>query len=109
MIHTMGNGGIRVVLAGGPTSFGPTSFQPQGSTDRNPKPPENVPLGGGSEPLFLLNGVPYTPGPGGVLIGINPDDIESIKALKDPTELTLYGMRAGNGVIAITTKQRPKD
>jgi len=54
-----------------------------------------------------------------VLIGIHPDDIESIKALKDPAELTLYGMRAGNGVIAITmkrlgpkidsTKLRPRD
>ena len=117
-IQTTANGGIRVALLAGPNSFGATSFQPQGSTDRNPKPPENVSLGS-TEPLFLLNGVPYTPGPGGVLVGIDPHEIESIKALKDPAELALYGMRGGNGVIAITTKQlgakrdstkqRPKD
>ena len=102
------DGGIRVTLAAGPNSFGATSFQPVGSTDRNPKPRENVTLGS-TVPLFLLDGVPYTAGPGGLLIGINPDQIESIKALKDPAELSLYGMRAGNGVIAITTKKRPKD
>jgi len=117
-IQTTANGGIRVTLAGGPTSFGATSFTPQGGSDMNPKPPQNVPRGS-SEPLFLLDGVPYTPGPGGVLIGIHPDDIESIKALKDPAELTPYGMRGGNGAIAITmrrlgpkidsTKLRPRD
>ena len=98
-------GWIRVTLTAGPNSFGATTFQPQGSTDRNPKPPENVTLGS-SDPLYLIDGVPYTPGPGGLLIGINPYEIQSIKALKDPADLTLYGMRAGNGVIAITTKQR---
>ena len=108
IIQDAGGGGIRVTLASGPSSFGATSFQPEGSTPMSPKPPVNVPLGS-SEPLYLLDGVPYTPGPGGVLIGINPYQIESIKALKDPAELSLYGMRAGNGVIAITTKQRPKD
>jgi TonB-dependent SusC/RagA subfamily outer membrane receptor len=35
---------------------------------------------------------------GGLLIGINPDDIEPIKALKDPADLSLYGMRGANGV-----------
>jgi TonB-dependent SusC/RagA subfamily outer membrane receptor len=69
--------------------------------------------------LYLLDGVPYNPGPGGLLIGINPDDIQSIKALKDPADLALYGMRGGNGVIVITmkklgaksdsTRQRPRD
>jgi TonB-dependent SusC/RagA subfamily outer membrane receptor len=103
LIQTTANGGISVTLLAPPNSFGVTTFQPAGSTDRNPKPPENVPLGS-AEPLFLLNGTPYTPGPGGVLIGINPHDIESIKALKDPADLTMYGMRAANGVIAITTK-----
>ena len=117
-IQTAANGGIRVVLASPPNSFGGTTFTPPGGSDRNPKPPENVPLGG-SDPLYLVNGVPYTPGPGGLLIGINPQDIASIKALKDPTELTLYGMRGANGVIAITlrqlagktdsTKLRPRD
>ena len=104
-VQTTASGEIRVVLAAAaPSSFGATSFTPQGGTERDPKPPQNVALGS-SEPLFLLNGVPYTPGPGGLLIGINPHDIESIKALKDPADLALYGMRGGNGVIAITTKQ----
>ena len=104
LIQNTAGGGIRVSLLGGPNSFGATSYQPQGSSERAPKPPENVALSS-SEPLFLLDGVPYTPGPGGQLIGIEPHDIVSIKALKDPADLALYGMRGGNGVIAITTKQ----
>ena len=108
IIQDAAGGGVRVTLASPPNSFGATSFQPEGNTPLSPKPRENVTLGS-SEPLYLLDGVPYTPGPGGVLIGINPYQIESIKALKDPAELSLYGMRGGNGVIAITTKQRPRD
>lgn len=118
LIQTTGGGEIRVSLLAAPNSFGATTFQPQGSTDRNPKPPENVSLGG-SGPLFVLNGLPYTPGPGGVLVGINPHEVVSIKALKDPADLALYGMRGSNGVIVITTKspgpkvdstkQRPQD
>ena len=117
-IQTTNSGVVRVTLAGGPTSFGATTFTPQGASAMNPKPPENVPLGS-SEPLFVLDGVPYTPGPGGLLVGIDPNNIQSIKALKDPAELALYGMRGGNGVIAITmkkpgaktdsTKLRPRD
>jgi TonB-dependent SusC/RagA subfamily outer membrane receptor len=108
LIQNMASGGIRVVLASGPTSLGSTTYTPSNGTDRAPAQPQNVTLGS-SEPLFLLNGVPYNPGPGGQLVGINPDDIESIKALKDPADLALYGMRGGNGVIVITMKQRPKD
>ena len=73
---------------------------------------------GSSQPLYVLDGLPFYPGPGGLLTGINPHDIESIKVLKEPADLALYGMRAGNGVIVITTKhargrrdstaQRPK-
>ncbi|HJQ18930.1 MAG TPA: TonB-dependent receptor plug domain-containing protein [Gemmatimonadaceae bacterium] len=98
------DGQVRVSLSSGPTAFGATSFTPQGGTEHNPKPAQNVPLAS-AEPLYLLDGVPYNPGPGGLLIGINPDDIASIKALKDPAELSLYGMRGGNGVISITTKK----
>jgi TonB-dependent SusC/RagA subfamily outer membrane receptor len=104
IIHTLAGGAVGVTLAGGPSSFSATQFTPSGSTDRNPMPPENVSLGS-SAPLFILDGVPYTPGPGGLLIGINPDDIASIKALKDPADLSLYGMRGANGVIVITLKQ----
>jgi TonB-dependent SusC/RagA subfamily outer membrane receptor len=108
VIHTLAGGAIGVTLAGGPSSFSATTFTPSGGTDRDPKPPQNVALGS-TAPLFLLNDVPYTPGPGGLLIGINPDDIESIKALKDPADLSLYGMRGANGVIVITMKQAKGD
>src|SRR3954470_20507931 len=104
LIQTTASGGIRVALAGGPTSLGATSFTPSNGTDMAPAKPQNVALGS-SEPLFLLDGVPYNPGPGGQLIGIEPDAIESIKALKDPADLALYEMRGGNGVIAITMKK----
>lgn len=103
-IETSANGGIRVLLATPSNSFGASTFTPPGGSSMNPKPPENVALGS-SEPLYLVDGVPYTPGPGGLLIGINPQDIASIKALKNPADLALYGMRGGNGVIAITMKQ----
>jgi TonB-dependent SusC/RagA subfamily outer membrane receptor len=60
---------------------------------------------GSSEPLYVLDGVPITPGPGGSLTGIDPYDIESIKVLKDPADTAMYGMRGANGVIVITTKR----
>ena len=59
----------------------------------------------GTSPLYVLDGVPIQPGPGGLLTGINPYDIESIKVLKNPADVALYGMRGGNGVIVITTKR----
>lgn len=54
-------------------------------------------------PLFVLNGMPYNPGPDGALTGIDPYDIESIKVLKG-AEASLYGIDGANGVIVITTK-----
>ena len=62
-------------------------------------------LYGNNEPLYVLDGVPFQPGPGGSLSGINPYDIASIKVLKDPAEITMYGVRGANGVILITTKR----
>jgi TonB-dependent SusC/RagA subfamily outer membrane receptor len=59
---------------------------------------------GNNEPLYVLDDVPITPGPGGVLHGIGPYDIESIRVLKDPADTALYGMRGANGVILIRTK-----
>lgn len=61
------------------------------------------------EPLYVVDGSPFTPGPGGSLTGINPHDIESIEVLKSPPETTLYGVRGGNGVILVTTKRPKKD
>lgn len=59
----------------------------------------------GTSPLYVLDGIPVQPGPGGLLTGINPYDIESIRVLKNPVDIALYGMRGGNGVIVITTKR----
>jgi TonB-dependent SusC/RagA subfamily outer membrane receptor len=59
---------------------------------------------GSNEPLYVLDGVPFAPGPGGLVTGVDPYDIESIRVLKDPADTALYGMRGANGVIVITTK-----
>ena len=63
---------------------------------------------GGSEPLFVIDDVPFSPGPGGALTGVNPHDIESIRVLKDPADTGVYGVRGANGVIVVTTKRPPK-
>ena len=55
-------------------------------------------------PLFILNGLPYQPGPGGTLTGIDPHDIETIQVLKG-AEAGIYGVEGANGVILITTKR----
>lgn len=60
---------------------------------------------GNNAPLYVLDDVPIAPGPGGVLQGIGPHDIESIRVLKDPADTALYGMRGANGVILIKTKR----
>ncbi|MGL5273660.1 MAG: SusC/RagA family TonB-linked outer membrane protein, partial [Phocaeicola sp.] len=53
-----------------------------------------------SSPLYVVDGVPFD----GDLSSINPTDIESLVVLKDAASAALYGSRAGNGVIMITTK-----
>ena len=55
---------------------------------------------GNSTPLYVIDGVA-----GGSLDGINPNDIESIDVLKDAASAAIYGARAANGVILVTTKQ----
>jgi TonB-dependent SusC/RagA subfamily outer membrane receptor len=62
---------------------------------------------GSNEPLYVIDGVPIEPGPGGALSGINPYDIETIQVLTDPASITMYGSRGANGVIVITTKGPP--
>ena len=64
---------------------------------------------GNNEPLYVLDDVPITPGPGGALKGISPYDIESINVLKDPADTALYGVRGANGVIVIKTKRPLKN
>jgi TonB-dependent SusC/RagA subfamily outer membrane receptor len=63
---------------------------------------------GSSEPLYVIDGVPIEPGPGGALSGINPYDIETIQVLTEPTSITMYGSRGAHGVIVITTKEPPR-
>jgi len=61
-------------------------------------------INGQTQPLFIIDGLPIEPGPGGSLVGINPHDIASIEVLKDAASLAFYGVRAANGVILIKTK-----
>jgi TonB-dependent SusC/RagA subfamily outer membrane receptor len=63
-------------------------------------------LMGNNEPLYIVDGSPFQPGPGGSLTGINPYDIESIKVLKEAADLSMYGVRGANGVIVIKTKMK---
>ena len=58
-------------------------------------------VNGSSAPLYILDGVPY----GGNISDLNPQDIESMSVLKDAASAALYGNRASNGVILITTKK----
>ncbi|MCB8995663.1 MAG: TonB-dependent receptor [Bacteroidales bacterium] len=59
-------------------------------------------MGGGSnDPLYIIDGVPTTGG----IEQLNPNDIESMQVLKDASAASIYGSRANNGVILITTKK----
>lgn len=66
----------------------------------------------GSEPLYIVDGIPITSGdfssttaPTSALADLNTNDIESIEVLKDASASAIYGARASNGVVIITTKQ----
>ncbi|WP_209330174.1 SusC/RagA family TonB-linked outer membrane protein [Lunatimonas salinarum] len=59
---------------------------------------------GNNEPLYVVDGLPISGRP----IDLNPNDIESLNVLKGPNAAALYGIRASNGVVVITTK-RGKD
>jgi TonB-dependent starch-binding outer membrane protein SusC len=82
----------------------------------------SVSPGVSSEPLYVIDGFPIevdyaaeSPGAGGrsaaitvapnPLTSLNPRDIESIEVLKDASALAIYGARAANGVVLITTRQ----
>lgn len=58
---------------------------------------------GNSSPLYVIDGVA-----GGDINNLNPSDIESIDVLKDAASAAIYGARAANGVILVTTKQGKK-
>ena len=57
-----------------------------------------------NSPLIIWDGIPYTGG----ISEINPTDVESIEVLKDASAAAIYGARASNGVILITSKQGKK-
>jgi len=58
-------------------------------------------LSGASSPLLVIDGVPTKAG----MHELNPNDIETIQVLKDASSASIYGSRASNGVIIITTKK----
>lgn len=75
-------------------------------------------LNSDNQPLFVIDGVPVNStlnnvtqigtdnrvDYGNAIAGLNPDDIENVSILKGPSAAALYGSRAGNGVVIITTK-----
>ncbi len=79
-------------------------------------------LSNDNQPLFVIDGVPMVNNLhnvkqrgdrnqvdyGNIISDINPEDIESVSVLKGPSAAALYGSRAGNGVILITTKSGKK-
>ncbi|MDR2948610.1 MAG: TonB-dependent receptor [Prevotella sp.] len=61
-------------------------------------------LSGGNNPLIVLDGVPFS----GKLTEIDQNSVENISVLKDASAAAIYGARAANGVILITTKKGEK-
>ena len=66
-------------------------------------------LNASNDPLIVIDGVPVAQGAGGAMSNpldlLNPNDIESFTVLKDASSAAIYGSRASNGVIMITTKK----
>ncbi|MBC7891363.1 MAG: SusC/RagA family TonB-linked outer membrane protein, partial [Sphingobacteriaceae bacterium] len=66
-------------------------------------------INGTSEPLYIVDGIQISNGGGltdvSPLSTINPNDIESVEVLKDASATAIYGSRAANGVVLITTKR----
>ena len=58
-------------------------------------------LNGDTDPLYIVDGIQFE----GALTNINQEDIESLTVLKDASSTSLYGSRAANGVVLITTKR----
>ncbi|WP_114749311.1 SusC/RagA family TonB-linked outer membrane protein [Pleomorphovibrio marinus] len=65
-------------------------------------------ISGGNEPLYVIDGIPMNAGTGigqsNPMADINFNDIESFEVLKDASAAAIYGARASNGVVLITTK-----
>ena len=108
------------VLAGKAAGFrvNQVSAQPGGAANFRIRGEAST--GAGNDPLFVIDGFPVSPswtvssgtseyyGTGStddVLESLNPEDIESISVLKDAASTSIYGARAGHGVVLITTKR----
>ena len=86
-----------------------TSGQPGASTQIRIRGISSI--NAGTEPLYVVDGVPvmsgdqsYYTNTGNALASLNPNDVESMTILKDAAASSIYGSRAANGVILITTK-----
>lgn len=91
--------GVQIVNGGGSPTSGSTIRVRGGAS-----------LNASNDPLIVLDGVPMevggsVSGSGNFLSLINPNDIESMTVLKDASSTAIYGSRASNGVIIITTKK----
>ncbi|MDE6306751.1 MAG: TonB-dependent receptor plug domain-containing protein, partial [Muribaculaceae bacterium] len=91
--------GVQIVNGGGSPTSGSTIRVRGGAS-----------LNASNDPLVVLDGVPMEvggsiSGSGNFLSLINPNDIESMTVLKDASSTAIYGSRASNGVIIITTKK----
>lgn len=95
--------GVQITSAGGSPNSGSTIRVRGGAS-----------LNASNDPLIVLDGVPMevgggVQGSGNFLSLINPNDIESMTILKDASSTAIYGSRASNGVILITTKKGTGD
>ena len=76
---------------------------------KNPLPIRGISsINANSNPLIVVDGFPYEDGSpyiSGNIGNVNPNDIETISVLKDAAAASIWGARAGNGVIVITTKR----
>ena len=91
--------GVQIVNSGGSPTAGSTIRIRGGAS-----------LNASNDPLIVLDGVPMevggsVSGSGNFLSLINPNDIESMTVLKDASSTAIYGSRASNGVIIITTNK----
>ncbi|MCF0196366.1 MAG: SusC/RagA family TonB-linked outer membrane protein, partial [Bacteroidaceae bacterium] len=86
--------GLSIISNSGEPSK-PATFQVRGTNSIN----------SGTAPLFILDGVPITASDFNT---INPADIETFNVLKDASSTSIYGARAANGVVVITTKRGTK-
>jgi TonB-linked SusC/RagA family outer membrane protein len=94
-----------------------TSGQPTGSTRVVLRGPSSIT--GNNQPLWVVDGVPIDNTDSNGQVGnldygnnaadLNPDDIESIEVLKGPNAAALYGSKAANGAILVTTKKGKKN